>query len=323
MGIFSKLKNAFSSKNDQDRYLKGLDKSKKSFSERIRRLALGFSGIDEDFLEELMIVLLEADIGIKTAQKIVDEVETRAMDQKLKTFDEITECLIEVMRDMYSAHEDKAFNKNTEGPTVILMVGVNGSGKTTTTAKLTKRFLEKGNSVALAAADTFRAGAIDQLAVWAQRLGVTCIKGREGGDPSAALVDACRYAKENNIDYLIGDTAGRLQNKANLMKELEKMHRVVSREIPGAPHEVWLVLDATTGQNGISQAQIFLETTNVTGIILTKLDGTAKGGIVIAIRDLLGLPVKYIGLGEKEDDLREFDIDSYLYGMCGDLLSDD
>ena len=317
MGIFSKLKNAFSSKNDQDRYLKGLDKSKKSFSERIRRLALGFSGIDEDFLEELMIVLLEADIGIKTAQKIVDEVETRAMDQKLKTFDQITECLIEVMRDMYCDHEDKPFHKN------ILMVGVNGSGKTTTTAKLTKRFLEKGNSVALAAADTFRAGAIDQLAVWAQRLGVTCIKGREGGDPSAALVDACRYAKENNIDYLIGDTAGRLQNKANLMKELEKMHRVVSREIPGAPHEVWLVLDATTGQNGISQAQIFLETTNVTGIILTKLDGTAKGGIVIAIRDLLGLPVKYIGLGEKEDDLREFDIDSYLYGMCEDLLGND
>ena len=323
MGIFSKLKNAFSSKNDQDRYLKGLDKSKKSFSERIRRLALGFSGIDEDFLEELMIVLLEADIGIKTAQKIVDEVETRAMDQKLKTFDQITECLIEVMRDMYCDHEDKPFHKNTEGPTVILMVGVNGSGKTTTTAKLTKRFLEKGNSVALAAADTFRAGAIDQLAVWAQRLGVTCIKGREGGDPSAALVDACRYPKENNIDYLIGDTAGRLQNKANLMKELEKMHRVVSREIPGAPHEVWLVLDATTGQNGISQAQIFLETTNVTGIILTKLDGTAKGGIVIAIRDLLGLPVKYIGLGEKEDDLREFDIDSYLYGMCEDLLGND
>lgn len=325
MGIFSKLKKTFSSKQekDQDRYLSGLDKTKKSFSERIRKLALGFSGVDEEFLEELMIVLLEADIGIKTAQKIVDEVENRAMDQKLKSFHEISECLIEVMHDMYCEKEDAPFQENADGPTVILMVGVNGSGKTTTTAKLTKRFQEEGKSVVLAAADTFRAGAIDQLARWAQRLDVPCIKGREGGDPSATLVDACRHAKEQGIDVLIGDTAGRLQNKANLMKELDKMRRVCEREIPGAPHEVWLVLDATTGQNGISQAQIFLETTNVTGIILTKMDGTAKGGIVIAIRDLLGLPVKYIGLGEKADDLRAFDIDSYLYGICEDLLEDD
>lgn len=322
MGILSKLKNAFSSKKDGDCYLSGLNKSKKSFSERIRRLAVGFSGVNEEFLEELMIVLLEADIGIKTAQKIVDEVETRAMDQKLKKFGEITDCLIEVMHDMYCNHEDKPFNKNEDGPTVILMVGVNGSGKTTTTAKLTKLFKEEGASVALAAADTFRAGAIDQLVTWADRLDVPCIKGREGGDPSAALVDACRFAKENHIDYLIGDTAGRLQNKANLMKELEKMHRVIEREIPNAPHEVWLVLDATTGQNGISQAQIFLETTKVSGIILTKLDGTAKGGIVVAIRDQLGLPVKYIGLGEKADDLRPFDIDSYLYGLCEELLEE-
>ncbi|MEG0527854.1 MAG: signal recognition particle-docking protein FtsY, partial [Longicatena sp.] len=296
MGIFSKLKKSFQSKSDGDRYLSGLDKSKKSFSERIRKLALGFTGVDEEFLEDLMIALLEADIGIKTAQKIVDEVENRAMDQKLKSFDEISECLVEVMRDMYVSHEDKEFQKNEDGPTVILMVGVNGSGKTTTTAKLTKLFQEEGGKVVLAAADTFRAGAIDQLATWAQRLDVPCIKGKEGGDPSATLVDACRYANEQHMDYLIGDTAGRLQNKANLMNELGKMKRVIEREIPGAPHEVWLVLDATTGQNGISQAQIFLETTNVTGIILTKLDGTAKGGIVIAIRDLLGLPVKYIGL---------------------------
>ena len=325
MGIFSTLKKTFTSKKekDQDRYLSGLDKSKKSFSERIRKLALGFSGVDEEFLEDLMIVLLEADIGIKTAQKIVDEVENRAMDQKLRSFHEISECLVEVMRDMYCSKEDADFHINADGPTVILMVGVNGSGKTTTTAKLTKHFQEEGNSVVLAAADTFRAGAIDQLAKWADRLGVPCVKGKENGDPSATLVDACRYAKEHQIDFLIGDTAGRLQNKANLMKELEKMHRVIEREIPGAPHEVWLVLDATTGQNGISQAQIFLETTDVSGIILTKLDGTAKGGIVIAIRDLLGLPVKYIGLGEKVDDLREFDIDAYLYGLCEDLLEDD
>lgn len=323
MGIFSKLKQTFSSKKDGDRYLSGLDKSKKSFSERIRKLALGFTGVNEEFLEDLMVVLLEADIGIKTAQKIVDEVESRAMDQKLKSFDEISECLIEVMHELYASVEDEDFHKNEDGPTVILMVGVNGSGKTTTTAKLTKLFQSEGSSVVLAAADTFRAGAIDQLAKWADRLGVTCIKGREGGDPSAALVDACRYAKEHGMDYLIGDTAGRLQNKANLMQELSKMRRIIEREIPGAPHEVWLVLDATTGQNGISQAQIFLETTKVSGIILTKMDGTAKGGIVIAIRDLLGLPVKYIGLGEKEDDLRPFDIDSYLYGLCEDILQHD
>ncbi|MEG0330289.1 MAG: signal recognition particle-docking protein FtsY [Longicatena sp.] len=323
MGIFSKLKNSFRSKEDGDCYLSGLDKSKKSFSQRIRKLALGFSGVDEEFLEDLMIALLEADIGIKTSQKIVDEVETRAMDHKLKKFDEISECLVEVMHDMYCEHEDPPFHKNDNGPTVILMVGVNGSGKTTTSAKLTKLFKEGGNSVVLVAADTFRAGAIDQLASWAQRLDVPCIKGKENGDPSATLVDGCRYALTHDATYLIGDTAGRLQNKANLMQELGKMKRVIEREIPGAPHEVWLVIDATTGQNGISQAKIFLETTNVTGIILTKLDGSAKGGIVIAIRDLLGLPVKYIGLGEKADDLRPFDIDTYLYGMCEGLLNND
>lgn len=323
MGIFSKLKHAFGSKDDGDRYLSGLNKSKKTFSERIRKLALGFRGVNEEFLEDLMVVLLEADIGIKTAQKIVDAVESAALDQHLKTFEEISECLVEQMANLYNAKEDRPFTYSEEGPTVILMVGVNGSGKTTTTAKLAKRFGEDGKSVVLAAADTFRAGAVDQLARWAERLSLPCIKGRENGDPSAVLVDACRYAKEHKIDVLIGDTAGRLQNKANLMKELSKMKRVIEKEIPEAPHEVWLVIDATTGQNGISQAQIFMETTDVSGIILTKLDGTAKGGIVIAIRDMLGLPVKYIGLGETLDDLRPFDIDSYLYGLCEGILNNE
>ena len=323
MGIFSKLKQAFSGKQDSDRYLSGLDKSRKSFSEKIRRLSLNFTGVNEEFLEELMVILVEADIGIHTAQKIVDAVENTAMDRKLKNFDEIVECLIEEMAKMYNAKEDREFEFNDQGPTVILMVGVNGSGKTTTTAKLSKLFLDQGKTVAVAAADTFRAGAIDQLAVWAERLNIHCIKGRENGDPSAALVDGCRYAVENKIDVLIGDTAGRLQNKTNLMNELSKMHRVVEREIPGAPHEVWLVLDATTGQNGISQAELFTEACNVTGIILTKLDGTAKGGIVIAIRDRLGLPVKYIGLGEKLDDLRPFDLDAYLYSLCEGLAGNE
>ncbi|MEG2244632.1 MAG: signal recognition particle receptor subunit alpha, partial [Erysipelotrichaceae bacterium] len=193
MGIFSKLKQAFSSKSDSDCYLSGLDKSKKSFSQKIRALALNFTGIDEDFLEELMIVLLEADIGIKTAQKIIDRVEDAAIDRKLTSFDQISECLIEQMAAMYQEHDDVVTSVNENGPTLILMVGVNGSGKTTTTAKLTKRFQEEGKSVCLAAADTFRAGAIDQLATWAERLNVPCIKGIEGGDPSAAMHDACRY----------------------------------------------------------------------------------------------------------------------------------
>lgn len=316
MGIFAKLKASIQGRDDADRYLKGLDKSKKSFGERLRRLASGFRGVDDDFLEEVMVILLEADVGIHTAEKITSRLESEAARQHLKTFDEISECLVSVMLEMYQEHEDEPVHVNEDGPTVLLLVGVNGSGKTTTAAKLTNALLEQKKSVVLAAADTFRAGAVDQLVRWGERLNVPCVKGRENGDPSAVLVDGCRYAKEHHCDYLIGDTAGRLQNKVNLMNELSKMRRVIEREIPGAPHEVWLVLDATTGQNGIQQAKVFLEATKVSGIILTKMDGTAKGGIVMAIRDQLGLPVRYIGLGEQPQDLRPFDIESYLYGIC-------
>ena len=316
MGIFAKLKASIQGRDDADRYLKGLDKSKKSFGERLRRLASGFRGVDDDFLEEVMVILLEADVGIHTAEKITSRLESEAARQHLKTFDEISECLVSVMLEMYQEHEDEPVHVNEDGPTVLLLVGVNGSGKTTTAAKLTNALLEQKKSVVLAAADTFRAGAVDQLARWGERLNVPCVKGRENGDPSAVLVDGCRYAKEHHCDYLIGDTAGRLQNKVNLMNELSKMRRVIEREISGAPHEVWLVLDATTGQNGIQQAKVFLEATKVSGIILTKMDGTAKGGIVMAIRDQLGLPVRYIGLGEQPQDLRPFDIESYLYGIC-------
>ena len=316
MGIFAKLKASIQGRDDADRYLKGLDKSKKSFGERLRRLASGFRGVDDDFLEEVMVILLEADVGIHTAEKITSRLESEAARQHLKTFDEISECLVSVMLEMYQEHEDEPVHVNEDGPTVLLLVGVNGSGKTTTAAKLTNALLEQKKSVVLAAADTFRAGAVDQLARWGERLNVPCVKGRENGDPSAVLVDGCRYAKEHHCDYLIGDTAGRLQNKVNLMNELSKMRCVIEREIPGAPHEVWLVLDATTGQNGIQQAKVFLEATKVSGIILTKMDGTAKGGIVMAIRDQLGLPVRYIGLGEQPQDLRPFDIESYLYGIC-------
>ena len=316
MGIFAKLKASLQGRDDADRYLKGLDKSKKTFGDRLRRLANGFRGVDDEFLEEVMIILLEADVGIHTAEKITARLESEAARQRLKTFDEISECLVSVMLEMYQEHTDAEVQVNEDGTTVILLVGVNGSGKTTTAAKLTRAFQEEGKSVVLAAADTFRAGAVDQLARWGERLGAPCIKGKENGDPSAVLVDACRYARAHECDYLIGDTAGRLQNKVNLMNELTKMRRVIGREIPDAPHEVWLVLDATTGQNGIQQAKVFLEATAVSGIILTKMDGTAKGGIVLAIRDQLGLPVRYIGLGEHPEDLRPFDIESYLYGIC-------
>ncbi|HCY06999.1 MAG TPA: signal recognition particle-docking protein FtsY, partial [Erysipelotrichaceae bacterium] len=227
--------------------------------------------------------------------------------------------VIEIMSEIYNETEDTEIIYNENGPTIMLIVGVNGSGKTTSIAKLVRYYKEKGKKVAVVAADTFRAGAIEQLDTWAQRLGVHCVKGIENGDPSAVLVDGCRYAKENDIDILLCDTAGRLQNKVSLMNELAKMHKVIGREIENAPHNVWLVLDGTTGQNGLSQAMIFDEATNLTGIILTKMDGTAKGGIIVAIKHKLKIPVYFIGLGEKPEDLRPFDLNSYLYSISSGL----
>ena len=292
MSVFSKIKEAFVKSEDKDKYLSGLDRSKKSFGDRMRALSNNFHGIDDDLLEQIMVILLESDVGIHTAQKIVDAFESNG--KHVKEYDSMLDYLVSILYDFYDESNDEPIKMNEEGPTVILMVGVNGSGKTTTSAKLIQYYKEQGKKVAVAAADTFRAGAIDQIDTWATRLGVHCVKGKMNQDPSSVLVDACRYAKENDIDILICDTAGRLQNKTNLMNELSKMHRVVQREIEGAPQEVWLVLDATTGQNGISQAKVFLEATDVTGIVLTKMDGTAKGGVVLAIRDLLHLSLIHI-----------------------------
>lgn len=317
MAFFDRIKNTFKKNKDKDLYLSGLSKSRKTFGERIRSLSNNFRGVDDDLLEQIMIILLESDVGIHTAQKIVDEFAANAKD--IKNHASMEDYLISILYDIYDPEADAGVNINDEGPTVIMMVGVNGSGKTTTTAKLIRQFQSQNKSVALAAADTFRAGAVEQLAVWADRLGVECIQGRPNADPASVVVDACRYAKDHNLDYLIIDTAGRLQNKTNLMKELNKIGRVAFREIEGAPQEIWLVIDATTGQNGISQAKEFMETTPVSGVILTKMDGTAKGGVVLAIRDQLGLPVRYLGLGEKPEDLRPFDINSYLMGIIKGL----
>ncbi len=319
MSFLGKLKDIFSKKEDKAVYLSGFQKAKQTFGDQLNEMQYEFKGVDDDFLEQLTIILLESDVGIETADLICDRLKAKCDEYPSITFHWAMNFLLEIMKEVYEETEDTPIVYNESGTTVILLEGVNGSGKTTTAAKLARMYQKQGKSVAFVAADTFRAGAIDQLAEWGERLGVPCIKGRENGDPSAAIVDGCRYAKENNIDILLCDTAGRLQNKANLMNELSKMNRVSAREIEGAPHNTWLVLDATTGQNGLSQAEVFADSTKLSGIILTKMDGTAKGGIVIAIKHKLHLPVYFIGLGEHPEDLRPFDLDSYLYSISQGL----
>ncbi|MCH3961081.1 MAG: signal recognition particle-docking protein FtsY [Solobacterium sp.] len=322
MSFLSALKEKFSKKNDKAQYLSGFAKSRQQFGQRLNSLSEDFDGISDEFLEQLTIILLEADVGIDTADLICDTLKERAQDYPTVSFKWAMNLLIEIMKEIYEEYPDEPIHFNENGPTVIFLEGVNGSGKTTTAAKLASMYQGQGKSVVFTAADTFRAGAIDQLCEWGERLHVPTVKGLENGDPSAAIVDGCRYAKEHHSDILICDTAGRLQNKANLMNELAKMNRVTAREIEGAPHNTWLVLDATTGQNGLAQAEIFNESTELSGIILTKMDGTAKGGIVIAIKNKLHLPVYYIGLGEHPEDLRPFDLDSYLYSISEGLQSD-
>ncbi len=319
MSFLSKLKDLFSKKEDQAVYLSGFKKAKQTFGDQLSEMKYEFKGVDDDFLEQLTIILLESDVGISTADLICEKLKKKCEDYPSITFHWAMNFLMEIMKEVYEEYPDEPIHYNEKGTTVILLEGVNGSGKTTTAAKLAKMYMDQGKTVAFVAADTFRAGAIEQLAKWGERLGVHCIKGRENGDPSAAIVDGCRYAKENNIDILLCDTAGRLQNKANLMNELAKMNRVSAREIEGAPHNTWLVLDATTGQNGLSQAEVFAESTTLSGIILTKMDGTAKGGIVLAIKNKLHLPVYFIGLGEQPEDLRPFDLDGYLYSISEGL----
>ena len=324
MGFFSKVKEALVGKSakQNDKYVAGLDKSGSSFSSKINELAARYREIDESYFEELENILIMSDVGVSMVMTIVDEIKKEVRLQNIKDPQEINDIIIDKMFVIYAndSFMTTKINYDNDDLTVILMVGVNGAGKTTTIAKLAHMMQNDGKSVMVAAGDTFRAGAIDQLAVWAERLGIECIKGKEGGDPSAVVFDALKQAKEKNVDVLICDTAGRLQNKVNLMNELEKMNRIIKRVVPQGPQETLLVIDATTGQNGISQAQEFSKITDITGLVLTKMDGTAKGGIVLSIKDTLNIPVKFIGLGESMDDLQEFDLEQYIYGLCKNLM---
>ena len=305
-----------------EKFKQGLTKTRNSFTGRVNELVARYRKVDEDFFEELEEILIQADVGFDTVMELIDQLKMEVKLRNISDTREVQSVISEKLVEIYQGDEEgmASLNIQQDGLTVILFVGVNGVGKTTTIGKLAHKFKEEGKSVVLAAGDTFRAGAIEQLEVWGERVGVSVIKQGEGSDPAAVMFDAVQAAKARKADILICDTAGRLQNKVNLMKELEKVKRVIEREVPGAPHEVLLALDATTGQNALIQAKTFKEATDVTGIVLTKLDGTAKGGIVIAIRNELSIPVKFVGLGEKMDDLQEFDAEKYVYGLFADII---
>ncbi|WOV86144.1 signal recognition particle-docking protein FtsY [Sporosarcina oncorhynchi] len=325
MSFFKKLKEKITGTTETvtvtEKFKDGLSKTRNSFTSKVNDLVARFREVDEEFFEELEELLLQADVGVETVMELVDQLRWEVQRKNIKNTDGIQSLISEKLVEIYKAGEELDTELNMQdGLTVILMVGVNGVGKTTTIGKMAARLKEEGKTVMLAAGDTFRAGAIDQLVVWGERVGVEVIKQSEGSDPAAVMYDAIRAAKNRNVDVLICDTAGRLQNKVNLMNELEKVHRVIGKEVEGAPHEVLLALDATTGQNAMIQAQTFKEATNVTGIVLTKLDGTAKGGIVLAIRNKLDIPVKFVGLGEGMDDLQPFDPEKYVYGLFADGL---
>lgn len=306
-----------------EKYDKGLAKSRRTFGQYMNDLFTNFRMVDDEFFEELEESLIAADVGFETAMRISDELQEEVKTRNVKRQSDVQQAIVEKLVQIYEEEgieENNELNVQTDGPTIMLFVGVNGVGKTTSIGKLAHTYKQQGKKVLLAAADTFRAGAIDQLVVWGERAGVDVVKHKPGSDPAAVVFDAVEKTKKEGYDILLVDTAGRLQNKVNLMKELEKMKRVIEKEYPSAPHEVLLVVDATTGQNALNQAKQFKDTTNVTGIILSKLDGTAKGGIVLAIRNELHLPVKLVGLGERITDLQPFDPNQFVYGLFKDVI---
>ena len=331
MGLFDKLKNLVTKKEKEienkeieeslETYDKGLKKTRDEFVSKLSLLGIKYTKVSEEYFEELENLLIMADIGVNTVFKFMEEIRERVKKENIVDTKYLQEVIVDELFIIYVNNEslsDKIAMAD-EGPTVILMVGVNGVGKTTTIAKLAYKYRQEGKKVMMIAADTFRAGAVAQLKDWAMKTD-SLFFGKENTDPSGVIFDGLEMAKKEDVDIVFIDTAGRLQNKVNLMKELEKMNKVIGRIVPNAPHETLLVIDATTGQNGIVQAESFKEITNITGIVLTKLDGTAKGGIVLAIKESVGIPVKFIGLGEKMTDLQVFDIESYIYGLFKDMI---
>lgn len=328
MGLFDKFKNVFSKKeeNKQEQkelevYDKGLEKTRKEFVNELSILGHKYTKVSEEYFEELENLLIMADIGVNTVMDFLDRLRARVKKENITDTNYLQEVIIDELFIIYVEGESLSdkINMNPDGPTVILMVGVNGVGKTTTIGKLAYKYKKEGKKVMLIAGDTFRAGAVPQLEEWAKRT-ETLFYGKENTDPAGVIFDGLKKVQEEKADIVLIDTAGRLQNKTNLMKELEKINKVIGTIIPGAPEETLLVIDAATGQNGILQAQSFKEITNITGIVLTKLDGTAKGGIVLAIKESVGIPVKFIGLGEGMEDLQTFDIENYIYGLFKDMM---
>lgn len=323
MGLFDKFKDVFKKeeKKDIELYDKGLEKTRNEFISNLSFLGHKYTKVNEEYFEELESILIKADIGVSTTYNFLDRLRKRVKDEKIEDANYLKEVIIDELFMIYVNGDNLTdkINIQDEGPTVILMVGVNGVGKTTTIGKLANIYQQQGHKVMLVAADTFRAGAVEQLKEWSKRAG-TFFVGKENADPASVIYDGISAALKEECDIILIDTAGRLENKVNLMKELEKINKVIGKIIPNAPHETLLVIDATTGQSGIMQAKSFKEITNITGLVLTKLDGTAKGGIVLAIKEEVHLPVKFIGLGEGIDDLKSFDIEEYIYGLLKDLM---
>lgn len=320
MSIFNKIKTVFSKDKSAEKYEEGLAKTRKEFSTELASLSKKYKNIDDDYFEELEDILIMSDIGVNTVVKFVDKLKKRVKEESIKDTDTLKEIIIDELLIMYVDNGvlKSKINYSDEGPTVILFIGVNGVGKTTSIGKIANKLKKDGKKVLLVAADTFRAGAIEQLKEWGQRLDIEVVS-TTSKDPSAAVYDGLDRGIKGEYDVILIDTAGRLQNKVNLMNELEKMNNVIKKVIPSAPSETLLVIDASSGQNGIMQAKAFSEVTDITGIVLTKLDGTAKGGIILAIKEETNIPVKFVGLGEGEDDLQTFDIEKYIYGLFKDL----
>ena len=325
MGLFNKIKNIFNNKSDEEvkeieKYDSGLEKTRKEFISQLSNLSKKYKNIDDNYFEELEDILIMADIGINTVMTFVDKLKDRVKKEKITDSEYLKEVIVDELFIMYVGNNviDSKIHYSDKGPTVVLVIGVNGVGKTTTIGKLAYKLNNDGKKVMLVAGDTFRAGAIEQIEEWGKTSGVKVVSSTSK-DPSSVVFDGLDMAIEEDYDVVFIDTAGRLQNKTNLMNELAKINKIIKRKIPDAPHETLLIIDATTGQNGVSQAKSFKEITDITGIVLTKLDSTAKGGIVLAIKEEVNIPVKYVGLGEGKDDLEAFDIEKYIYGLFKDL----